>query len=227
MLTFWSLTTDQLKKDYITTESDLNSLRYRVTETTRQLDEMTSSIADIQVQAGRLMSSAPSPKPVKREEPSPREQARQAIFAEQGASEDPEEYMKRLQAQSRFRIVAQSSNRRGAEILNPPTRRSEGRAYLATIPSQPTRTKELESPEFASTPERREDRERLVQMPGWPQVGLDRPRIAMVPPRHALMRQRCQAPDREPSSPSDSESSDSEENEAPPSVRGQHLQRSP
>ena len=102
MLTYWSSTADQLKEDYITTESDLNSLRYRVTETTHRLDEMTSSIADIQVQAGRLMSSASSPKLVKREEPSPREQARQAIFAEQGASEDPEEYMKRLRAQSRF-----------------------------------------------------------------------------------------------------------------------------
>jgi hypothetical protein len=227
MLAYWSSTADQLKGDYTTTENDLNGLRYRVLETNRRLDEMTSSIADIQVQAGRLMSNAPSPKPVKREEPSPREQARQAIFAEQGASEDPEEYMRRLRAQSRFRIVAQSSNRPGAEILIPPTRRSEGRAYLATIPSQPTRTEELESPEFISTPDRRENRERLVQMPGWPQVDLDRPRIAMAPPRHAWMRQRPQAPDKEPSSPSDSESSDSEENDAPPSVRGQQRQRIP
>ena len=222
MLAYWSSTADQLKGDYTTTENDLNSLRYRVLDTNRRLDEMTSSIADIQVQASRLMSNAPSPKPVKREEElSPREQARQTIFAEQGASEDPEEYMKRLRAQARFRIVAQPSNRRGAEILIPPTRRSEGTAYLATIPSQPTRTEELESPEFVSTPNKREGRERLVRMPGWPQVDLDRPRIAMVPPRHTLMRQRHQSPDREPSSPSDS--SDSEE-DSPASIRGQHGQ---
>ena len=94
MLTYWSSTADQLKGDYTTTENDLNSLCYQVLETNHQLDEMTSSIADIQVQAGHLMSNVPSPKPVKREEPSLREQARQAVFAEQGASEDPEEYMR-------------------------------------------------------------------------------------------------------------------------------------
>ena len=100
MLTYWSSTADQLKGDYTTTENDLNSLHYRVLETNRRLDEMTSSIADIQVQAGHLMSDVPSPKPVKREEPSPREQVRQAVFAEQGASEDSEEYIRRLRAQS-------------------------------------------------------------------------------------------------------------------------------
>ena len=96
MLTYWSSTADQLKGDYTTTENDLNSLHYRVLETNHRLDEMTSSIADIQVPAGHLMSDIPSPKLVKREEPSPHEQARQAVFAEQGASEDPEEYMRRL-----------------------------------------------------------------------------------------------------------------------------------
>ena len=173
MLTYWSLTADQLKGDYTTTENDLNSLHYRVLETNHRLDEMTSSIADIQVPAGHLMSDIPSPKLVKREEPSPHEQARQAVFAEQGASEDPEEYMRRLRAQSQFRIVAPPSN---TEILILPARRSEGtRDYLAPIPSQPTGIEESKSPKFVSTPNRKEDRERLVRMPGLPH-----PQIATV-----------------------------------------------
>jgi hypothetical protein len=89
MLTYWSSTADQLKGDYITTENDLNSLCYRVLETNHRLDEMTSSIADIQVQASHLMLDVPSPKMIKREELSLHEQARQAVFAEQGACYEP------------------------------------------------------------------------------------------------------------------------------------------
>ncbi|KAI0277435.1 hypothetical protein BC826DRAFT_1113834 [Russula brevipes] len=163
------------------------------------------------------MTNEPSPRPVKREEPSPREQARQAVFAERRTSEDSEEYTRRLRAQARFRIVAQSPNQSGAENcdvnLVSPVRRTEGTSdYRAPNTSQPARIEEAEGPDFFSTPERgRGNRERTAR-----QLAANEQPDRGIPPDRALQRRRNRGPDREPSSPSDS--SDSEDN--PPTNAG-------
>ncbi|KAI0281915.1 hypothetical protein BC826DRAFT_974428, partial [Russula brevipes] len=74
MLQYWASNADQMRGDYDNTETELNSIQFRVLDSRRRLEDMASAMADIQSLATQLIANVRSPTPIKKEEPSLHEQ---------------------------------------------------------------------------------------------------------------------------------------------------------